>query len=115
VLYAKGTLLHTNGPWPVDILVRYCTNSSCRQILPYDGQCDGIFNFSNNYLITYEVGLSYTKGMLSKPYPFYAHWVDMCDTYEHTDPVHGRQALFSEDTHRCVFAFDGSKLHFALC
>lgn len=98
-----GTLLHTHGSWPVEIFVRYCTNSMCRKILPYDGQCDGIFNFSNNYLITYEVAISYTKGMLNKPYPFYAHWVDMCDAYEATDPVHGRQALFSEDTHRYVY------------
>jgi hypothetical protein len=77
---------------------RHCINPSCGQILPYDGQDDGIFNFSDNYLVTYEVARSYICGMMTSPLPFYSHWSSMCDAYEAKGL--GRQALFNADTHR---------------
>lgn len=99
-LVRSGTLVHTNTSWPVQVFERPCSNPACPGVLPYDGQCDAIFNYSNRFLITYEVASQYFMGMLNASRPYISHWNDMCDAYKETGQ--GTASLFGVDTHRYV-------------
>lgn len=73
-----------------------CVCSSCGCTLEYDGQEDGIFNYSNKTLLTHELGHDYADSMPLLELTFAAHYRMMEERYGRTKPPAG---LFSRNTH----------------
>jgi hypothetical protein len=69
----------------------------CSERKVYDGWRDGIFNYSDTFLMTHEVGFSYTKGLVLRSLTLTAHYGTMGEAYK----IGGTDKLpFSASTHR---------------
>lgn len=72
VICKDGRLTTLHGSWPAIVYSTTCANAEPHTVA-YDGQEDGIFNFSNFTLFTYEVMFDYWDGMTVTPLSYTAH------------------------------------------
>lgn len=74
--------------------------SSCGEgTVEYDGQKDGIFNYSNRTLATYELCFEYADFMIHNKLPFAAHYNLMKDRYKRAG---AERLLIARTTHRLL-------------
>lgn len=78
-------------------LMIVCMRRSCPGRQQYDGYEDGIFNYSNTSLFTYELCFNYADGMVASRLPFATHWQLLRRNYKRADM---QDQLCSRITHR---------------
>ena len=61
----------------LDVFYRPCSNAACKHRLQYDGQHDGVFNYSGNTLFTYECMNNFWDHTVVSNLSFYGHWLNM--------------------------------------
>jgi hypothetical protein len=61
-----------NKAWRANVWELRCRNSRCTSFVPYSGDEDRVFNFSNKYMITYEAALDYWHTMANAAFTFRA-------------------------------------------
>ncbi|KAK9917089.1 hypothetical protein WJX75_000796 [Coccomyxa subellipsoidea] len=76
---------------------RRCSNSACTERRQYDGYEDGVFNYSNRSLFTYELCFNYADGMVVSRLPFATHWQLLRKNYTRAAQGH---LLCARGTHR---------------
>ena len=69
-------------------------------MLGYQGKEDCIFNWSNRFLITYEVGFSYADDMCDGKLPYSQHFKSLQNARSHSGNA---KLLMTRPTHRYAF------------
>ena len=75
-----------------------CNCRDCSNALAYEGKEDCVFNWSNLFLITYELGFSYADNMCISRLPFSQHFKVLYNAHSHSGNV---KLLMTRPTHRC--------------
>lgn len=83
---------------PSIALIKFFVHSpECSCKLGYDGGQDAVFNYSDIYLMTYEVGFEYWDTMARMFKPYNSHFQMMEDRYRRSGHI---SLLPSKNTHR---------------
>ncbi|GAQ79418.1 hypothetical protein KFL_000300160 [Klebsormidium nitens] len=73
-----GTIFHLLAPVPTRVEVWSC---NCGRTWHYDGRGDGVLNFNDKYLFSYELLNWYSNQMWRTKYPFYTMWQAVLSMY----------------------------------